>query len=70
MYYHMGDVVRELRHQKGWTQEQLADFAGVKRKCVMSIELTGLGRITSLERILGVMGYELEAVPTNVREMT
>ena len=63
MYYHMGDVVRELRHQKGWTQEQLAQYAGVGRHTVRDIENTGLGRITSLERILGVMGYELEVVP-------
>lgn len=63
MYYHMGDVVRELRHQKGWTQLQLAQYAGVARHTVRDIENTGLGRITSLERILGVMGYELEVVP-------
>ena len=63
MYYHMGDVVRELRHQKGWTQLQLAQYAGVARHTVRDIEKTGLGRITSLERILGVMGYELEVVP-------
>lgn len=63
MYYHMGDIVKELRKQRGWTQKQLADFAGLGRHTVRDIENTGLGRITSLERILGVMGYELEVVP-------
>ena len=63
MYTHMGDVVRALRKDQGLTQSQLARLAGVGRKAVLNIEMTGHGHISSLESILGVLGYELEVVP-------
>ena len=33
-----GQVIRMLRNLKGWTQEQLADTAGVSRQSINSIE--------------------------------
>jgi transcriptional regulator with XRE-family HTH domain len=33
-----GRRVRELRHERGWTQEQLAFEAGVKRAYISEVE--------------------------------
>lgn len=62
MYIHMGEVIREIRIKKGWTMKHLADVAELGRHTVYRIEATGQGRIENLETLLGVMGYELEAV--------
>ena len=34
----LGDTVRKLRQQKGWTQEELAHRAGIDRKSVNRVE--------------------------------
>ena len=36
--FRFGRVVRELRHQRGWSQEQFADKCGLHRTYVGSIE--------------------------------
>ena len=63
MYIHLGDIIKELRLKKGWSQRQLALYAGIGRRTVASIEMTGHGNIDNIESMLGVMGYELEVVP-------
>ena len=35
---HFGATVRELRESQGWTQEQLAEYAGLNRAYVGEIE--------------------------------
>ncbi|MFM0323531.1 helix-turn-helix domain-containing protein [Caballeronia glebae] len=35
---HFGATVRELRESHGWTQEQLAEYAGLNRSYVGEIE--------------------------------
>ena len=35
---HFGATVRELREAQGWTQEQLAEYAGLNRSYVGEIE--------------------------------
>ena len=58
----MGDVVRCLRIKKGWDRQKLSKVSGISRHTIERLEETGRGNITSLERVLGVMGYELEVV--------
>jgi putative transcriptional regulator len=35
---HLRNRVRELRSQRGWTQQELADAVGVSRQSINSIE--------------------------------
>lgn len=34
----LGNRVREVRHSRGWSQEQLADLSGIHRTYVSSLE--------------------------------
>ncbi len=38
MSFRIHNRVKELRNARGWTQEQLADFVGVSRQSINSIE--------------------------------
>ena len=68
MYTHIGEVIRYIREDQGLTQTFVGDMTEVERKTVGRIEATGQGRIESVEKILGVLGYELEIVPKNGRK--
>ena len=63
MYVHVGEVLKYIRQEQGLTQTMLADCVGIQRRTVGRIEETGHGRIETLEKCLGWLGYELEVVP-------
>jgi transcriptional regulator with XRE-family HTH domain len=58
-----GDRVRELRLLRGWTQEQLAEAAGLHRTYVTAVERgqrnVSLDAIASIARGLGVAVEQL-----------
>lgn len=60
---HMGHVVRQLREDKNWTVARLERASGVNRNTIYQIEATGGGCITTYEKILAGLGYELEVAP-------
>lgn len=59
--------LRRLRHAKGWTQEELAERAGLTARYVGSVERAGVSAsVTVLGRVaeaLGVEACELIRVP-------
>lgn len=63
MYIHIGEAVRECRRKKGWNATQLARYADIDRKTIYRIEATGCGNIENVEKLVGIMGYDLEIVP-------
>lgn len=58
-----GDRVRELRHTRGWTQEQLAEAAGMHAVQVSHIEHgrnnAKLSTVVQLARAFGITPSEL-----------
>jgi transcriptional regulator with XRE-family HTH domain len=58
-----GGLIRTLRTEKGFSQRQMASLAKVNRSTLRRVE-DGLARgdIALIERILSVVGYELEAL--------
>ncbi|MFT4102940.1 MAG: helix-turn-helix domain-containing protein [Burkholderiaceae bacterium] len=57
----LGDLIRGLRKQRGWTQSQLAEQAGLLPKTISAIE-SGTGRVL----LINVM-HCLSALDVDVR---
>ena len=60
--------VRELRAERGWTQQQLADAVGVSRQSINSIEcdryVPSLPLALSFARVFGVSTDEIFTLKT------
>ena len=60
--------VRELRNERGWTQQQLADAVGVSRQSINSIEcdryVPSLPLALSFARVFGVPTDEIFRMKT------
>lgn len=52
----IGRAVRALRRERGWTQATLAQWLGVSRPTVISLEHGGPVSITVVMRALGLLG--------------
>lgn len=63
----IGEVIRYIREEQGYTRRCLEDCCGIDHKTIGRIENTGYGNIKSVEAILRALGYELEVVPINGR---
>lgn len=54
----VGDKVRELRKERGWLQQDLADRAGVSMQTVSNLEtgrhVPGMATLAKVARALGV----------------
>lgn len=59
----MGERIRELRVAQGWTQEQLAEIAGIRAGNVRSIEAGKYATtLDVLNKIAGALNAELRIV--------
>lgn len=67
MNEHIGNICKEIREAQGLSVMQVKDMAGLSRQAVYRLEETGASTIYTVERVLGVMGYELEVVPKRRR---
>jgi transcriptional regulator with XRE-family HTH domain len=55
--WHVGDVVRKLREERGWTQEELAEKAGIGRQAVVKVEHDNAGqRKGNLAKVAKALG--------------
>lgn len=60
---HWGTIVKDLAEEHGITQRSLASLAGMNRTTLRKL-IAGYERVTiaDLQRVLGVFGYEFDAV--------
>lgn len=49
------EVVREKRLQKGWTQQQLGDVAGLSLRTIQRVESQGQGSLETCNAICAVL---------------
>ena len=58
----IGMRIKSLRKDKGLTQKQLAEIAGISRVTLGKLERSQLGAITlrTLDIILDALGYEID----------
>lgn len=64
--FHVGDVVRKLRNDRGWSQTQLADAAGVNKETVVRIES---GLVTRTDKLAAIAGALKRTVPDLYRSL-
>jgi ribosome-binding protein aMBF1 (putative translation factor) len=58
--YELGKTVREMREQRGWTQTQLAEAAGMTQPAVARFEAGGtVPTIPVLDRLAQALGAKL-----------
>jgi transcriptional regulator with XRE-family HTH domain len=59
----VGDKVRDLRKERGWSQQELAGRAGISMQTVSNLE-TGrhVPGIATLSKIAGALGVPLPAL--------
>ena len=59
----IGETIRDLREERGWTQNDLAGVAGVHPLTILRIEnLHRPGSVHTVEALLNAMDHELEIV--------
>ena len=57
----IGARIKDVRQERGWTQDQLAQAVGVSRSAVAQWETGRAGQVTgNLSRIAGVLGVNVE----------
>jgi len=53
------DVIIKAREERGWSQNKLAKLAGVDHKTVYRIESTGIGRSTTIWRLVFALDLKM-----------
>ncbi len=63
----LGIKIKELRKQKNWTQQNLANKADLSRATLSKLENGYFSKISvvTMENILSTLGYSLEIKPKN-----
>ena len=63
----LGKTIKELRQQKGLSQEILAQEANISRATLSKLENGYIANISivTVNQILSLLGYEIDIKPTN-----
>lgn len=64
----IGEILRACRRQKGLTFSQLARKANFHRPTIYKLESTRNCTVKTFEKLLNVMGYEIEIMRIENRE--
>lgn len=70
--FELGDVIRKLRAEKGWSLDDLAEKSGVNRMSISQIERGTVDpRVSTIERIATALGFQnVEQLHAEVRRGT
>jgi transcriptional regulator with XRE-family HTH domain len=66
----MSIIVRKLRLQRGWTQEDLARFAGLSVRSVQRVERGQQGSLETMKSLAAVFETDLATLGNGGREMS
>lgn len=63
----LGKTIKDLRKQKGLSQENLAKLSGISRATLSKAENGYIANISivTVNQILSLLGYEIEIIPLN-----
>jgi transcriptional regulator with XRE-family HTH domain len=54
--------VREIRNNKGWTQQQLADISNLSLRTIQRVELSGLGSLETSKSLAAAFEIDREVI--------
>lgn len=54
--------IREARQQRGWTQQQLADFCGLSLRTIQRVELQGNASLETCQALASVLETSQQAL--------
>ncbi len=63
----LGRAIRRLRAERGMTQETLAEWLGVSRQTVVSMERGGPVSVAAVVRAITLLGAKLVIAPKSAR---
>lgn len=63
-----GNLIRELREERGISQRELARHSGINRNTLRSLESGTCTSVIHVERLLAFFGYEIDAFASPDRE--
>jgi len=65
--FELGEKIKNLRKEKGISQEELAKKSGISRATLSKLENGNLTKISvaTFDKILGVLGYTIDIKPKN-----
>ena len=63
----LGRALRDLRQQRGWTQEALAGWLGVDRSTVVRMEAGRQPALARFAEALSLLGADVLVVPRGTR---
>ena len=66
----MSIIVRKLRLQRGWTQEDLARFAGLSVRSVQRVERGQQGSLETMKALAAVFETDLATLGNGAQEMS
>ncbi|MDX3959062.1 helix-turn-helix transcriptional regulator [Aliarcobacter skirrowii] len=63
----LGKTIKDLRKQKGLSQESLAEQSGISRATLSKLENGYIANISivTINQILSFLGYEIDIKPSN-----
>lgn len=64
-----GAIVRMLRNRLKWSRMKLSDKSGVQVATISSVENKTDCRLSTFEKLIEAMGYEIEIYPKEKRRV-
>ena len=58
-----GEMVKMCRKKLKWTRPRLSEISGIGVNTIVSVESNSDCKVSTFERLLEAMGYELEILP-------
>lgn len=62
-----GEMVKILRKRLGWSRSKLSDKAGMHINTVTNAERNSDCYLSTFERLIEAMGYEIEILPKEIQ---
>lgn len=63
----VGQIIRACRNTRKWTKVKLSQVSGVSLDTIINVERKSDCRLSTFEKLIEAMGYEIEILPTEQR---